>query len=124
MSTQGGTELRTRGNSYAKLDDRAKLERLLEGDSPDGVDYATFLIHNGIPWNSIFLAIFLLGTGCTLLVFGTLMVKGHFKSDNNNGWDMIFLGCLTFLPGFYESRIAYYTYRQSPGYSYSHIPGV
>jgi hypothetical protein len=48
MSTQGGTELRTRGNSYAKLDDRAKLERLLEGDSPDGVDYATFLIHNGI----------------------------------------------------------------------------
>mmetsp|Transcript_23998 Transcript_23998/g.52385 ORF Transcript_23998/g.52385 Transcript_23998/m.52385 type:complete len:122 (+) Transcript_23998:118-483(+) len=121
MSAQQGTELRSR---YSRLDDQAKLQSLVQGDSPDGVDYASYLIHNGIPWNSIFLALFLLGTGSTLLAFGILTIKGHFRGDTTNGFWMIFLGCLTFLPGFYETRIAYYSWRKRPGYSYSHIPGM
>jgi hypothetical protein len=42
--------------------------------------------------------------------------------DASRGWALIVLGLLTFLPGFYETRIAYYTMRRFPGYSFSHIP--
>eukprot|EP00959_Pyramimonas_sp_CCMP1952_P253016 5285669-Pyramimonas_sp.AAC.2 len=44
MSAQQSTELRSR---YSRLDDQTKLQRLVQGESPDGVDYASYLVHNG-----------------------------------------------------------------------------
>lgn len=37
-------------------------------------------------------------------------------------WPVLVLGVLTFVPGFYYSRIAYYAYRRYPGYSFLQIP--
>jgi hypothetical protein len=45
-------------------------------------------------------------------------------NDASRGAALIVLGLLTFIPGFYETRIAYYTLRRFPGYSFSHIPSV
>ena len=33
------------------------------------------------------------------------------------------LGLLTFIPGFYHTRLAYYTWRGYPGYRWDSIPG-
>ena len=37
-------------------------------------------------------------------------------------WPLIILGIIMFLPGAYHIRIAYYAYRQYPGYSFDDIP--
>lgn len=37
-------------------------------------------------------------------------------------WPLIILGIIMFLPGAYHVRIAYYAYRQYPGYSFDDIP--
>jgi hypothetical protein len=37
-------------------------------------------------------------------------------------WPLIILGVIMFVPGAYHVRIAYYAYRQYPGYSFDEIP--
>ena len=37
-------------------------------------------------------------------------------------WPLIILGIIMFVPGAYHLRIAYYAYRQYPGYSFDEIP--
>jgi len=37
-------------------------------------------------------------------------------------WPLIILGIIMFVPGAYHVRIAYYAYRQYPGYSFDEIP--
>lgn len=76
----------------------------------------------GVPWRGIALALFLLLLGVLMLVVAYLMFTGHLGSEGGQAWGFLAIGCLIFLPGFYETRIAYYAWRRARGYSYAHIP--
>mmetsp|Transcript_7718 Transcript_7718/g.10429 ORF Transcript_7718/g.10429 Transcript_7718/m.10429 type:complete len:121 (-) Transcript_7718:224-586(-) len=88
------------------------------------VDQASILVHRGIPWKAISLALFLLVIGCLLIVYGIIGISSHKKSSSEKAYGLLVLGLLTFLPGFHESRIAYYTWRGFREYSFSHIPSM
>lgn len=76
-----------------------------------------------IPWKAVTLAALLFIAGSALLVIGSLVVSGHIDSKySDRMWPMIILGILMFIPGAYHVRIAYYAYRQVPGYSFDDIP--
>ncbi|BAF27508.1 Os11g0132400, partial [Oryza sativa Japonica Group] len=47
---------------------------------------------------------------------------GHMEGDNSQAYGLLFLGILAFLPGFYETRVAYYSSRGAPGYTFASIP--
>ncbi|TVU46502.1 hypothetical protein EJB05_06043 [Eragrostis curvula] len=75
-----------------------------------------------IPWKSIALAIFLLLLGSSLLFLSYFIFTGHMEGDNSQAYGLLFLGFLAFLPGFYETRVAYYSWRGAPGYTFASIP--
>ncbi|XP_022906402.1 transmembrane protein 230 [Onthophagus taurus] len=76
-----------------------------------------------IPWKSIFLATMLLIMGSLLLILGSLVISGHIDVKySDRMWPMIILGILMFIPGAYHVRIAYYAYKEVPGYSFDDIP--
>lgn len=110
-------------NKYDRL---SQSEFTTQAQHWDPDPYKRISIHHGFPVKPVLLAVFLLSMGILLLSFGILMHNGHIKNggDVTKGYGLIFLGCLTFLPGFYESRIAYYTWRGTPGYSYNMIPNM
>ncbi|XP_068645788.1 uncharacterized protein [Aristolochia californica] len=76
-----------------------------------------------IPWKSIALALFLLSLGSTLLCLSLFIFTGHMGGDRSQAYGLLGLGFLAFLPGFYETRIAYYSWRGAKGYRFSAIPG-
>lgn len=76
-----------------------------------------------IPWKSIALALFLLILGCGLILLSLFVFTGHMGGDRGQAYGLLGLGALTFLPGFYETRIAYYAWRGAQGYRYASIPG-
>jgi len=73
-------------------------------------------------WKSVCLAVFLLMLGVMFFVFSFLHAAGHFVNKDGAGWGFLVLGLLTFIPGFYHSRIAYYAWRGYSGYSLRSIP--
>lgn len=76
-----------------------------------------------IPWKALSLAAFLFVVGTSLLIVGSLIVTGHIDTKYSDRlWPMIVLGGIMFLPGAYHMRIAYYAYKEYPGYSFSDIP--
>ncbi|CAH1413174.1 unnamed protein product [Lactuca virosa] len=75
-----------------------------------------------IPWKSIGLAVFLLLFGCILLILSLFVFTGHMGGDKSQACGLLGLGTLTFLPGFYETRIAYYSWRGAQGYRFAAIP--
>ncbi|XP_011624245.1 transmembrane protein 230 [Amborella trichopoda] len=75
-----------------------------------------------IPWKSIALALFLLSLGCVLLLLFYFVHTGHMGGDRSQAYGLLALGFLAFLPGFYETRIAYYSWRGAKGYTFSSIP--
>ncbi|KAJ4888175.1 hypothetical protein Rs2_27923 [Raphanus sativus] len=75
-----------------------------------------------VPWKSIALALFLLFLGCLLLLLAVFIFTGHMEGDSSQGYALLVLGILTFLPGFYETRIAYYSWRGAEGYRFAAIP--
>ncbi|KAI3713149.1 hypothetical protein L1987_71722 [Smallanthus sonchifolius] len=76
-----------------------------------------------VPWKSIVLALFLLLFGCVLLLLSLFIFTGHIDGDKSQAYGLFGLGTLTFLPGFYETRIAYYSWRGAQGYRFAAIPG-
>ena len=66
------------------------------------------------------LALFALGT--CLLAVGLLMVAGVVPHKEGQEKGILFLGALTFMPGFYSTRIAYYAWRGRGTYSYAQLP--
>ncbi|KAF3669046.1 putative protein kinase G11A-like isoform X1 [Capsicum annuum] len=46
----------------------------------------------------------------------------HMEGESFQGYGLLALGILTFLPGFYEMRIAYYSWRGAKGYRFTVIP--
>lgn len=76
-----------------------------------------------IPWKAIALAAFLFVVGTVLLITGSLIVTGYIDTKYSDRlWPMIVLGGIMFLPGAYHIRIAYYAYKEYPGYSFTDIP--
>ncbi|XP_043718821.1 transmembrane protein 230 [Telopea speciosissima] len=75
-----------------------------------------------IPWKSIALALFLLFLGVMLLFLSFFIFTGHMGGDRSQAYGLLMLGILTFLPGFYESRVAYYSWRGAKGFRFSSIP--
>ncbi|GAB4844400.1 hypothetical protein Ancab_037764 [Ancistrocladus abbreviatus] len=75
-----------------------------------------------VPWKSIALALFLLLLGSLLLFLSFFILTGHMGGDSSQAYGLLALGVLTFLPGFYESRIAYYSWRGAQGYRFAAIP--
>ncbi|MBA0769186.1 hypothetical protein Gotri_017947 [Gossypium trilobum] len=97
-----------------------------------------------VPWKSIVLAVFLLCLGCLLLFLSFFIFSGHMGGEKSQAYGLLVLGILTFLPaivklqksvtdaifidrnlyaaGFYETRIAYYSWRGAEGYSFASIP--
>uniref|UniRef100_A0A2P2J6S2 Uncharacterized protein n=1 Tax=Rhizophora mucronata TaxID=61149 RepID=A0A2P2J6S2_RHIMU len=75
-----------------------------------------------IPWRSIALAIFLLFLGLSLLFLSYFIFTGHMGGDKSQAYGLLALGIISFLPGFYETRIAYYSWRGAQGYRFSSIP--
>uniref|UniRef100_A0A2N9GY03 Uncharacterized protein n=1 Tax=Fagus sylvatica TaxID=28930 RepID=A0A2N9GY03_FAGSY len=75
-----------------------------------------------IPWKSIVLALFLLSLGLVLLFLSYFIFTGHMGGDQSQAYGLLALGILSFLPGFYETRIAYYAWRGAKGYRFASIP--
>lgn len=75
-----------------------------------------------IPWKSIALAFFLLSFGSFLLLVSYFLFTGHMGGDTSQASGFLVIGFLMFLPGFYETRIAYYSWRGSKGFTFSRIP--
>ncbi|CAI0447744.1 unnamed protein product [Linum tenue] len=75
-----------------------------------------------IPWKSVVLAIFLLFLGSLLLFLSFFVFIGHMGGEKSQAYGLLALGILTFLPGFYETRIAYYSWRGAKGYRFAAIP--
>lgn len=81
-----------------------------------------FELPEEVPWKSIALAVFLLAFGSLFLAISHFIYTQHMEGDSSQAYGFLVLGILLFLPGFYETRIAYYSWRGYQGYSYSRIP--
>ncbi|KAH8953193.1 hypothetical protein BDL97_08G011200 [Sphagnum fallax] len=81
-----------------------------------------FELHEDVQWKSIAVALFLLAFGSLFLVISHFIYTRHMGGDSSQAYGFLVLGVLLFLPGFYETRIAYYSWRGYKGYSYSRIP--
>ncbi|KAF7803226.1 transmembrane protein 230-like [Senna tora] len=75
-----------------------------------------------VPWKSIALALVLLFLGTVLLVISYFVFTGQMGGEQSQAYGLLALGFLSFLPGFYETRNAYYAWRGAKGYSFSAIP--
>ncbi|KAG6578563.1 transmembrane protein 230-like [Cucurbita pepo subsp. pepo] len=94
----------------------------LDGNQFDPRFYYTPKAFDKIPWKSIALAIFLLFLGSFLLFLSYFVLTGHMAGEKSQAYGLLALGFLTFLPGFYETRIAYYAWRGANGYRFASIP--
>jgi len=75
------------------------------------------------PIKSILLGVFLLSLGTLLLVLGVLVLNGiMFTELKDNGWAFIFVGLVTFVPGFWAVRIAILAYLGDPEHSFHDLP--
>ncbi|EKX34749.1 hypothetical protein GUITHDRAFT_155646 [Guillardia theta CCMP2712] len=86
----------------------------------------------GPPTHSIVLAVMLFLVGTGLLIVCILITTGAIDADYffpGQGWKQpaftfLALGLVSFVPGFYIARIAFYAWRGEPGFSFSQIPSV
>merc|ERR1711907_274442 len=74
------------------------------------------------PIREICLAVFLLLLGTSMYVVALLCHYGHIHPKRVSKGGFAALGTLVFLPGFYMTRIAYYTWRGMRGYTFDRIP--
>jgi hypothetical protein len=101
-----------------------------------------------VPVKAVVLAVILFLIGSLMLILGSLLLTGYLPTDykyvvqmwiesiigpryslwvgmmlhRDRGIPLIVLGSITFLPGFYYVRLAYYAWRGYRGYDYSLIP--
>eukprot|EP00916_Digyalum_oweni_P007532 GHVL01012736.1.p1 GENE.GHVL01012736.1~~GHVL01012736.1.p1 ORF type:complete len:113 (-),score=13.77 GHVL01012736.1:25-330(-) len=70
------------------------------------------------PYKTLFLAIFLFTIGSIFIVIGC---GKFFIISLSESIPMILLGCLTFMPGFYQIFMIVQVFRNAPGYDISMI---
>ena len=75
-----------------------------------------------LPLKSIFIALLLFVIGSFLLTIGGLMIGGIIGHSSEGAVPLLVLGGITFLPGFYHLRLAFYAWKGYLGYSFSDIP--
>lgn len=76
-----------------------------------------------VPLRAIGVATVLFLLGSVLIVIGALLLSGHISAKySDRTWPVLILGVLTFIPGFYHVRIAYYAWMGYRGYSFDDIP--
>lgn len=76
-----------------------------------------------IPVKSIVLAVVLFLIGSVMLTLAGLLLGGIFGDvPDVSATPLLIIGLITFVPGFYHVRIAYYAFRGYNGYSYFDIP--
>ncbi|XP_064465916.1 transmembrane protein 230-like isoform X2 [Ornithodoros turicata] len=76
-----------------------------------------------IPWKAIALATFLFVVGSLLIIIASLILSGFFDEKYYESiWPLLILGSLMFIPGAYHVRIAYYAFKNYPGYTFDDIP--
>ncbi|GJP55073.1 hypothetical protein CLOM_g14058 [Closterium sp. NIES-68] len=78
-----------------------------------------FIIYNRPPIKEVCLAFLLLALGALGIIVGSWMTYNKVWGDRSHGISFIILGILLFIPGFHESRIAYFA---SLGTKTSHSP--
>ncbi|CAK8672449.1 transmembrane protein 230-like isoform X2 [Clavelina lepadiformis] len=102
-----------------------KLTRVYGGDT-DGEVYSSLQFEKPepkVPIKAIGIAFVLFLVGTVLIVIGALLLSGHIDAKySDRTWPVLILGIITFLPGFYHLRIAYYAWRGYVGYSFEDIP--
>lgn len=74
-----------------------------------------------VPYKSIFLAVFLFVLGSLLISLGVVFLRRSPVPDN--AYPLLVLGLLTFVPGFYASRIALWAYFGYADFSFDDLPG-
>ncbi|RCV13819.1 hypothetical protein SETIT_2G376400v2 [Setaria italica] len=60
--------------------------------------------------------------GISLLFLSYFIFTSHMDGDGSQAYGLLFLGVLAFLPGYYETRVAYYSWRGAPGYTFASVP--
>lgn len=101
-----------------------KYSKLKSEDCTDGFTDEQFAKPvQKIPWKAIILATILCVGGIVTLVTGVLIVSGHIHEKyGDRMWPLIILGAIMFIPGAYHIRIAYFSFKKKPGYSFDDIP--
>lgn len=74
------------------------------------------------PVKSIVIAFLLFLVGSALLTIGGLMIGGILGESSEGAIPLLVLGGITFLPGFYHLRLAFYAWKGYLGYSFADIP--
>lgn len=108
--------------SESKESARIKYQRLQEDN--DGFLPAQFESPDvQVPIKAIVLASFLFLAGFAAITFGSLSLLGYLDRIPDTGpIVLLLLGLLMFIPGSYHVMIAYYAFKDEPGYSFDDIP--
>lgn len=78
-----------------------------------------------VPMKAIALAIMLFLVGSSFLSLGCLIVTGIVgNSKDGQGFVLIVIGSLTFIPGSYHTWLAYNAHKGRRGFSYTDIPSL
>mmetsp|Transcript_31420 Transcript_31420/g.69981 ORF Transcript_31420/g.69981 Transcript_31420/m.69981 type:complete len:124 (-) Transcript_31420:364-735(-) len=75
-----------------------------------------------VPVGSIVLAIFLMVFGICSFIVAWLHATQQLLGKQQAEIGFTIIGFMTFIPGWYHCRIAYYTWRGYRGYSFDRIP--
>lgn len=103
---------------------KVKYQRLRSVQEDDGFIDAQFQKpKTKIPWKAIGLASFLFFAGTLAVSVAALNLTGYMQSRLTDGSIVLMvLGLIMFIPGFYHVRLAYYAFKNEPGYSFEDIP--
>ena len=106
---------------------KAKYSKLVNvsNDREDEYHDDQFTEHSPIkiPVRSIVLATFLFLVGSVLLILAGLLIGGVFgDTPDASSAPLLLIGSITFIPGFYHVRLAYYAWKGYHGYSFGDIP--
>ena len=106
-------------------------ERLILDYGSKEPKYSSNSVHNichkrtnlPAPLKAILWSVFLFSLGSICIITASLIVSGHI---NPAYYDRVFplfaIGFLTFIPGFYFTRVSYHSWRGTPGFSYKLFP--
>lgn len=74
-----------------------------------------------VPWKAVLLAVGLFALGSAMLALSAMLLRRSPVPDN--AYPLLTLGLLTFVPGFYATRIAVWSYFGYPDFSFDDLPG-